>query len=198
MRRKVAPVEILVVWRVRTDKIDPHGLVSRFGLGRKSRAWRRGDLLVGARLCQSSGVSIDLGASRSKSGACSKAMRFLVRRREFLGHIRALGLESELDFGLLVGADHSFAPSLSFPVALLQAAAGAGVSILVSTYPVSEGPMHPVRNGRLPLAADPARSRGRARRTARASRAQDPPAGASRQRGSARRRRPRARRPGRR
>jgi hypothetical protein len=66
------------------------------------------------------------------------ARRFLSANSSKLRQLIELGGSSQFDFGLLVGADNSFAPSLVFEPAFLAELATHQVELRVSGYPVSE------------------------------------------------------------
>jgi len=128
--------DVTVVARFAGAEIDPEALIQQFGVT-PSNIWNRGDTDRRSRTRESSGMNVPVAEAASGAEAIQAAFSWLATHHSLVAEASAQGGEIELDFGMFVGAEESFAPSLSLSVEALSQFAEAGVSVRVSAYPTS-------------------------------------------------------------
>ena len=111
-------------------------MAERFGL-KPSATWHRGERDRSSRVRDSSGMNVPVADAASGAEAIDAAVSWVAAHHSLLLEVSAQRCEIELDFGMFVGSQNSFAPSLFFPAGALLQFAEAGVSVTVSAYPTS-------------------------------------------------------------
>ena len=116
--------------------LDPEKIAIEHDLT-PTATWRRGEMRRGV-ACEASGLNLSLGEALSSEAAVSAATTFVRRNPSLLSDVQAQAGTIQIDFGLMVGAEQSYAPSLICTPEELTTLAKASVSLVVSAYPVAE------------------------------------------------------------
>lgn len=100
--------------------------------------WRKGDVTFRGRVMDDSGFNLSLPDAESWVQALPSVHSFLRAERELFRELLGQNVKMELDIGVTVGEEKSFAPSLQFPADFLTDLVSAGVTLNVSAYPTSD------------------------------------------------------------
>ncbi len=103
-----------------------------------SAIWRAGEASRTGQLIEDSGFNLSLPDFDSWAQALPFVHSFLREQKELFRELAERKLSMELDIGVTVGEEKSFAPSLAFPIEFLSDLTSYGVMLTVSAYPASD------------------------------------------------------------
>jgi len=115
---------------------DPVALANQHGVS-LSRHWRLGTPKRPSGMNRSTGFNVSV-AGGDPAGSVSAAVAFLRDHRSLLDALRQKDAALELDFGVLVGSEASFAPSLELHTELLALCVDTATALRVSCYPTED------------------------------------------------------------
>lgn len=134
---RLSPLTISAVWRSSGEDFDVDAFVRRFPELGIDSIYRRGELF-GKRVSQSSGFNCVL-AEEGEFGECvDESLAALEEIAPALRVLASLGVESEIDFGLLVGGSDFFVRSACLGPAEMLRFAEAGLAVRFTAYPWDE------------------------------------------------------------
>lgn len=122
------------VWRVAGEDFDVDAFLHTFPFIQPSSVWRRGEARSAGRRRDDSGFNEPLSEAENFFEALSQVKDALVARRAAIQQLSAVGIESELDFGVSPRPE-SFYLSVPFDPADLKAFVDANVQLVVTFYP---------------------------------------------------------------
>lgn len=128
---------VFVVIRVSGAEFAVDDFLDRWNL-EVGLVWRKGELSIRGRVAEDSGFSLCLPDADSWKQALPSVQTFLRAEKKMFEELRHLNIEMELDIGVTVGEEKSFAPSLKFPIDFLTDLISSGIDINVSAYPASD------------------------------------------------------------
>ena len=129
--------DLIASFKASGIQFDPRAFVDNWRLEADS-VWLRGETGILGCAHGASSVSIGLPDTSSRKELCTVLLSFLSASEPWLIELRKLCDKRELNIGIMVGSEHSYAPSVEFPVDLLSIFVRCGVSVRVSGYPCSE------------------------------------------------------------
>ncbi len=100
--------------------------------------WRNGEASRNGRVNESSGFNLSFPDEPSWSKSLAAVRGHLQSEAVLLRDLRDVNAEMELDIGVTVGEEQSYAPSLEFPSEFLADLASLGISLTVSAYPTND------------------------------------------------------------
>jgi hypothetical protein len=127
---------VTAVLRVQGPQVDVDRCLAWLPKDRIDRVWRAGERRLGGRISVASGFSLLLAEGKDSEQVLGSALLVLETIAVDLAELTRDGANSELDLGLMVGAD---APtSVRIPVDLLGKLHGFNISLVVGAYPCSD------------------------------------------------------------
>lgn len=100
--------------------------------------WRNGEASRNGRVNESSGFNLSFPEESSWAESLAAVSAHLRSEASLLRELRDVNAEVELDIGVTVGEEQSYAPSLGFPSEFLADLASLGISLTVSAYPTND------------------------------------------------------------
>jgi hypothetical protein len=128
---------VFVVIRVSGADFAVDGFLAERDLAINS-VWHKGETSLRGRLLDESGFNLALPDAESWVEALPLVHSFLQSERDLFRDLSELNVEMELDIGVTVGEEKSFAPSLQFPIDFLAELISCGIYLNVSAYPTSD------------------------------------------------------------
>jgi hypothetical protein len=127
---------VFIVIRITGKDLVIDTFLSRSGLG-VSSIWRKGETARTGRVNDDSGFTLAFPEGESWAHSLPTVRAHFQAEAALFRELRSRNAEVELDIGVTVGEDQSFAPSLAFPTEFMAELVSLGVSLKVSAYPTS-------------------------------------------------------------
>jgi hypothetical protein len=125
---------IVIAARVASADLDVDTIIEQFSL-QPSLVWRRGEPRRKSGTHATSGFNLSLGDAETAAEAVTIAREFVASAADLISALAAQDATVEIDFGMMVGVEGSFAPSIRLDRSVLTLFAAAGVDVLISAYP---------------------------------------------------------------
>src|SRR5688572_31628015 len=100
--------------------------------------WRKGEPRRSGSTHADSGFNLALPQADSWVTALSYLRDFIKVHAGLLKDLQSLGVGAELDIGIAVGEERSYAPSITVPNDVLTELSALGLTLMVSAYPTSD------------------------------------------------------------
>jgi hypothetical protein len=132
---------IIVVYRAAAVEFDVDGFLARHPALKPATVWRVGEKRrLAERGVETSGFSLSPAEGDDFEDVLSRTRRALEELSAAQSELRSLGVETDLDFGLMtVGSEKTFIQSVSFPPEALAWFRERGLTLCVTAYPCSDG-----------------------------------------------------------
>ncbi|MDC0713002.1 hypothetical protein POL68_31360 [Stigmatella sp. ncwal1] len=129
---------IWAIFRTSAAQFNVDSFLKRHPALQPDAVWREGERETAKRTSDTSGFNVSLAEGENFEEVLAQTRHAAERLEPALQELAGLNIEVEIDFGMTVGEEKSFAPSARFPPEALAWFSERGLMLVVSAYPSSD------------------------------------------------------------